>query len=183
ESIVERVARAAQRQLDERLHAHIDPATKLFTRRALDEFLVMSVRLNRTFGKAASLLLTSVDGLEAIVASHGERASAMTLRAYCDLLAVSFPRQSDVIARFSDRVIAVALPNATETDAARLAVRHLAHVEDLVSACGGRLAPFTVSVGVAALTPIDSNLRWVNRAEQALALAQARGGNRVEVVS
>jgi diguanylate cyclase (GGDEF)-like protein len=88
-------------------------------------------------------------------------------------------RPSDLIGRYAGEKFAVLLPRTAWDDACTVAERLRGHIEMNMIDVGFNNIPLTISVGVAGLTPGTHSLaELLDHADQALAIAKSRNGNR-----
>jgi GGDEF domain-containing protein len=83
-----------------RRESETDPLTRLFNRKALDEYLARSVELYRAFGHETCLLLIDVDRFKTINDSLGHVTGDEVLRKVSDSVMRTFLRKNDFVARF-----------------------------------------------------------------------------------
>jgi diguanylate cyclase (GGDEF)-like protein len=123
----------------------------------------------------ACLLIADIDNFKHVNDRHGHTVGDATLEAVARELSRSFPRRSDVVARFGGDEFAIILRDATGVDGGRLAARFLEAVRQLeVSGPHGEV-PVTASVGVAEALPGELADNWFARADRALYAAKAEG--------
>jgi diguanylate cyclase (GGDEF)-like protein len=166
-----------RRALEERLFAAAmtDPLTGLTNRPA---FQAMLGHLVSHSGADASVALFSIDHFKAINLRYGQQTGDTVLTAFADLLRAVL-RGQDIISRVGNRRFAVLLPHTAPHEAALLCRRVLATLTDLGGGSGEDGLPVTASGGVARIGgTLDATVR---RAELALFLARAKGGNRLEI--
>jgi diguanylate cyclase (GGDEF)-like protein/PAS domain S-box-containing protein len=166
-----------RRALEERLFAAAmtDPLTGLTNRPA---FQAMLGHLVSHSGADASVALFSIDHFKAINLRYGQQTGDTVLTAFADLLRAVL-RGQDIISRVGNRRFAVLLPHTAPHEAALLCRRVLATLTDLGGGSGEDGLPVTASAGVARIGgTLDATVR---RAELALFLARAKGGNRLEI--
>src|SRR4030095_1670448 len=92
-----------------RKESEVDPLTRLYNRRALDEYLARTVELYRAFGQETCLLLVDVDGFKTVNHTLGRPAGDALLRRMADTMVRVFLRKSDFVARFGGDELAVVL--------------------------------------------------------------------------
>jgi diguanylate cyclase len=167
-------------QLQEaREEAARDPLTRLANRRALDDFLTRMAFLRDVFGDRACLLLVDIDHFKAINDTYGHPYGDEVLKAIADGLVRTFPRKSDMVARYGGEELAVVLPDTSPEDARRLAERMLATIRGLEIRHGPATINLTASVGLAQLGRSESIRDWLQRTDRALYRAKTEGRDRV----
>ncbi len=159
--------------------AMVDGLTSLGNRRRLDGDLETTVAAAVAGDTPLGFAMIDVDNFKTYNDTHGHSAGDDVLRKVAATIA-SCVRDSDVVYRYGGEEFSMLLPGATPTDAAAVAERVRAAVENAVfpgedQQPGGSL---TISIGVATLDsggPDDVR----ERADQALYAAKAAGRNRV----
>jgi diguanylate cyclase (GGDEF)-like protein len=153
------------------------PNRQLFDLRMADEWN----RVKRSQSQIC-LLLIDIDFFKSYNDAYGHQAGDELLQCLGRSLLKIPMRSFDLVARYGGEEFAVILPDSTIQGAERVA-RSIAKVARLckVSAAGDRVV--TVSVGVAAIMPSDSNSpsTLFEQADKALYLAKNQGRDRVVV--
>lgn len=175
EELGARVADLAGQLREAKQEGTRDPLTQLINRRGLDEFLNRMVFMRDVFAETAVLLMIDVDHFKTVNDSFGHLGGDAVLKAIADCLVRNFPRKSDLVARYGGEEFAVVLPGTSLQNAVRLAERMRRSIRDLRVPYRGREISVTVSVGAAQLGRRESVQSWLERADQALFVAKARG--------
>lgn len=136
---------------------------------------------SKRYGHEFSLMQIEIDFFRRINDGYGRQIGDQVIQALAGE-AVAAARTVDAVGRLSGASFAIAMPEtplaATHQLAERLRER-LAAVE--VDTVRGEKVRFTVSIGVASLTPVDEQAeQLMQRAVRALQTAQDLGRNRVE---
>jgi diguanylate cyclase (GGDEF)-like protein len=137
-------------------------------------------------GTPLSVTLIDVDLFKQVNDKHGHLAGDVVLRAITDAISNQL-RSYDLAGRFGGEEFVVLLPNASQTDAFRVAERLRAHVASLSipvtdDGVDGACVTVTVSIGVAALDSTRHELtNLVAAADAALYRAKREGRNRTRV--
>jgi diguanylate cyclase len=158
--------------------AALDPLTRIPHRACFDEYLTRSAELNALLKRPASLLMIDVDEFKKVNDGFGHPAGDAVIKAVADCLVRTFPRRTDLVARYGGDEFAVILREASLKDAAALAKRLVEAVRSLRVAHAGREIRLTVSVGVAECIPGEPQESWVARADGALYRAKSEGRDR-----
>ena len=169
------VARAEQR-----LHqlATRDPLTGLFNRRHFQTVADQSLAHARRVGEPVSLVIADVDFFKRVNDVHGHDAGDKVLQEFAEVLRQVF-RAQDIPARWGGEEFVVMLPG-TDVDGAAAAAERLRHAAELAAVpLAGELLRFTVSVGYAALRPLEAISDAMARADRSLYAAKSGGRNRV----
>jgi diguanylate cyclase len=155
--------------------AALDPLTRVPHRACFDEYLARSSELNALLRRPASLLMVDVDEFKKTNDTYGHPAGDAVIKAVADCLVRTFPRRTDLVARYGGDEFAVILREANMKDAGALAKRLVEAVRGLSISQGGREIHVTVSVGVAECVPGEPKESWVSRADAALYQAKSSG--------
>jgi len=168
--------------------AIVDRSTTLFTRPVFIAALGKAVDAASRFGDAVSLILFDIDHLAAINRDYGRGVGDRVLERLAILIRTFF-RQHDWVARYSEDTIAVLLSRTVADDAALLAERVRAAVEERLEFLdyrSERPVRVTVSAGIVNVTVAAGQIldaeRLMLEAEAALQRAKASGRNLVERV-
>lgn len=154
--------------------AMTDPLTGLTNRRA---FVTMLGHLCAE-GREGCLALFDVDHFKAINLRYGYGVGDEVLVVVADLVR-ALTRQQDIISRLDGPRIGVILPGATPDKAQAICARIVGTLSEVRQAGGTNGFSVTASAGAA---PIRDTLdETIKRAELALAMAKARGRNRLEM--
>jgi diguanylate cyclase (GGDEF)-like protein len=165
--------------------AQVDGLTELYDDRALHDFLRADFGRSQRYLRPLSLVLMSLDDLEAEDKSPERVASHAILNEVACLIQKSV-RNCDRVARYGRDKFLVVLVESSRVDAIEIAnrLRYLVEVADSerYGVSGHKSRAVTASVGVASY-PIDAcqETKLVTRAEQALHEAKGLGGNLVRV--
>jgi diguanylate cyclase len=162
-----------------RLESTVDGLTRLYNRRAFDDYLNKLVYLRDVFGQTSCLLMIDVDHFKWINDTYGHQAGDMVLRTLADCLARSFPRKTDFVARFGGEEFAALLPDTGLVDARRLAERLLQTIRETPSYHGEHVLRVSVSAGLAEIAPGEAGATWLRRADEALYAAKQAGRDRL----
>lgn len=156
--------------------SQLDPLTGLFNRRAVNQALDLAWQRFGRSRQPLALMLIDLDHFKRINDSAGHAAGDQVLVALAALLQRQL-RAVDTLGRIGGEEFLLLLPGSTEAQAALLAERLRAQVND------GALGT-TISVGVAEARADDTGIdSVVARADAALYRAKAAGRNRVEQAS
>ncbi len=172
------------RNIDQRLRhegelftaAMIDPLTGLTNRRA---FVTMLGHLCKE-GRRGCLALFDVDHFRAINLRHGYAVGDEVLVVVAELVR-ALTRRQDIISRLDGPRIGVLLPDASAGRAQAICARIVGTLSEVQQQ--GRANGFSVTASAGAAPILASLDETINRAELALAMAKARGRNRLEMDS
>jgi diguanylate cyclase (GGDEF)-like protein len=162
-----------------------DALTGLPNRRSFDEAILQEWQRCRRHNETVALLMIDIDHFKKHNDSHGHQAGDECLRQVARALAVTARRSGDLAARFGGEEFAVLLPSSNVEGAVAVAERIRVAVERirLPYMDANATRHVTVSIGVAAHVPDDSEspVRLIASADQALYQAKAVGRNQVIV--
>jgi diguanylate cyclase (GGDEF)-like protein/PAS domain S-box-containing protein len=157
-----------------------DHLTGLFNRRAFVEAAELEMQRWARSPRPLSLVMIDADHFKRINDQYGHVTGDGVLRHMAASMTATF-RAMDVLGRFGGEEFIVLLPDTSIEGAELVAQRLCRLIEATPAAVGEHTVRYTVSAGVAAMdadaTDFDA---LVQRADEALYAAKARGRNRVE---
>ncbi len=160
--------------------AERDPLTSVFNRRSFMMLLDKAVKQMQRMNSPLSLLVIDLDHFKRINDSWGHSSGDQALRHFVQL-ANEHLRSDHVIGRVGGEEFVIFLPSTALDAAATVAERLRALVEaQPVAGAKGPIA-LTVSIGVTLLAPGESQEDALQRADEAMYRAKAKGRNRVEL--
>ncbi len=127
-------------------------------------------------GPTLSVLLVEVDDYDAILASHGDKAREVVVRAAAQFLKAAM-REMDHIARYNDRCFGLLLPGTEVTETSSVAERLRTAIARCTLPIDDLKVTFTVSLGAAEVAENDTDESLLSRAESSLEAARESGGN------
>ncbi|CRI67705.1 putative Diguanylate cyclase with PAS/PAC sensor [Thiocapsa sp. KS1] len=159
-----------------------DPLTGLFNRRYLDETLPRELRYSQRNGEPLAVAMLDLDHFKVFNDRFGHDAGDAALRAIGDLLRTSL-RAGDIACRYGGEEITLVLPGAGSAEAAkRLDTLRRAMTRLRLVSRERELPPISVSIGVAAVAPDETDPgRVLARADAAMYRAKRQGRNRVVI--
>ncbi|NMM28952.1 MAG: diguanylate cyclase [Glaciimonas sp.] len=171
----QREARERQRKA-----AFSDYLTGLANRRAFFEAAELELERSKQSTRPTAMIMFDADHFKAVNDRFGHPAGDAVLRHLAAALSGTF-RVVDVVARVGGEEFAVLLPSTDLAAAAAVANRLRTLVEAASVMVDGEPIRYTVSAGVAAMDDRLGRLdNLMQRADQALYAAKARGRNRVD---
>jgi diguanylate cyclase len=162
-----------------RKESEVDPLTRLFNRKAFDDYLSRSVELARAFGQATCLLLIDIDRFKTINDTFGHPQGDAVLQRVADTMTRIFLRKSDFVARYGGDELAVVLRETTLREGEALGDRLLRAVRAVTMDREGVRFQLSLSIGVAALAATEEPRAWIERADRALYQAKGEGRDRI----
>jgi diguanylate cyclase (GGDEF)-like protein len=155
---------------------HTDLLTSLPNRRALEAELARAANLSANRSPLCTLMLVDLDGFSRVNTEYGHQGGDVILRQAAAKIK-PLMRGRDMIARYGGDSFALLLSQTTLHDALPVAERVRKAVESAEFSHGTRPLRITASVGIAQLAADEMRGPVVSRVEDALAAAQAAGGN------
>jgi diguanylate cyclase (GGDEF)-like protein len=165
-----------------RREGETDPLTRLYNRKALDEYLTRSVELYRAFGHETCLLLIDVDRFKGINDTFGHITGDEVLRKVADSVMRVFLRKNDFVARFGGDELAVVLRETKVADTLKLAERLMTAVRAIDIQRADTRLQITTSIGIAPLAPGHEIPDWIEAADKALYRAKQDGRDRAVAI-
>jgi len=175
------ILRAGLRDSNEELRtlAILDPLTKMYNRRYLNEYLAHQVPLARRLGQSISFLSMDLDRFKDINDRFGHPEGDRIIVKTSDLIRTSV-REYDLLFRYGGEEFLVVLVNTEMADALEIAERIRENVEQGDFGLSDRKV--TLSIGLSAI-PADGDLQSaLSTADHRLYAAKAAGRNRCVAV-
>jgi diguanylate cyclase (GGDEF)-like protein len=174
------LVRESERKLREL--ATRDALTGLFNRRHLIELALPEIARARNADQPVSLVLADIDDFKHINDEHGHEAGDLVLTQASAVFHEAC-RGQDIIARWGGEEFLFLLPNTGNDDALHFAERVRARIAAMAVDHDGCAMVFTLSLGVASLTPDEHLEDAIGRADGALYQSKSEGRNRVTLAS
>ena len=172
--------RNVSHQLQEtRSPASLDPMTRLFNRKALEDHLSQLIELSDLFEQQVCVAYFDIDGMRGINEAYGQPTGDLLLRKLADMVARAFPQRTDFAARFDGDAFVVIQNETPLKDARRLAERFMQQARVVHVKRGDREVHATFSGGLAQLEPGESAKGLFERTARAAKRAYDGGGDRV----
>lgn len=162
--------------------ARIDPLTKVFNRRGLEEMGLRVMAQNRRDETPFSVLLIDIDYFKKINDTYGHQAGDMILSQFAALLKEHL-RLNDTLARYGGEEFVVVMSN-TESNAAFQTAekfRKLLQSHQFFAAKQQKIQ-VTASFGICTVERVDHRTHWeaiIEQSDTALYQAKQQGRNRV----
>lgn len=161
----------------------VDELTGLYNQRWMQQKLNRLLHRGSIDNKASCLMMLEIDNFKEFCARYGQLGGDQALRDIAHTM-LSCLRPEDQAGRhIGDRFVAF-LPNTSLPNACIAAERlkSVANESLVVLPSGDALPPVSISLGISQLHPEDTLVRLLARADKALLLARANGGNCVKLV-
>jgi diguanylate cyclase (GGDEF)-like protein len=163
--------------------AELDPLTEVSSRRAIENEVGRAISIVALAeGDPVSVLLVDLDGFKNINDTHGHQAGDAALKHVAEAMTRTFPRSSDMVARYGGDEFVVLLRYAAFEDAVRLGKRFLDMLDEHPLSLPSAAIRLRASVGVTSLRRRDTVSAVIERADLAMYEAKRAGGNRVMAV-
>ena len=163
-----------------------DSLTGISNRRAFDNALQDEIQRARREQNMLSLILIDVDRFKNYNDARGHQAGDEVLRQVAKIIEQSTRRGTDKSCRYGGEEFAVLLPNTDILHAARIAeaIRTQLQEQEIVHPDSDVGPHVTISLGVSAMVPSDSDTGEVllNVADRALYQAKSSGRNRTHKI-
>lgn len=156
----------------------VDALTRIPNRRGITTSLLDAMAYANRYGHPLSVAMVDLDMLSDINAGTGRRAGDKALQAVASVFTDAL-RMPDRAGRYTGEEFIVILPNTLIKNAARIAERLRAGVENVEVISNGRKVPVTVSIGVAQFRKGEDLERFLSRVDKAVTVAKSSGRNRV----
>lgn len=157
---------------------HQDPLTGIYNRRHLDGRLREEVERSQRYQTPLSVILLDIDFFKRVNDTHGHPAGDGVLVALAGRLG-GMVRATDCFARYGGEEFCCLLPQTCLANATILAERFRAAMEGEPVKYRDLDLKVTISAGVAELMPHESHKFLIERVDEALYRAKAKGRNRV----
>lgn len=156
-----------------------DFLTKLYNKRALDEFLALKEAEYTRHHRPYCVAMFDLDHFKAVNDNYGHDAGDMVLRAFSRILQEE-GRTNDIIGRFGGEEFLAILGDTDMSGAKKFAEKVRLHVEEAHFMYQEKRIKLTVSVGIAERSLYPSLNNAVLGADEQLYSAKKKGRNRVE---
>lgn len=171
---------ALEEELAQATHAsREDFLTKLYNKRALDEFMGHKEAEYERHGRSYCIAMFDLDHFKKINDTYGHEAGDMVLRAFARILKEE-GRTNDIIGRFGGEEFLVILGDTTLEGAKSFANKVREHVQGAHFMYQEQRIELTVSVGIAQRDAYSSLGNTIVGADEQLYAAKKKGRNRVE---
>ncbi len=170
----------AQREAEEK-EAHLrDETTRAYKAKVFKEMASTQIRLCKRNDWPVGLVVMDVDKLSSINDAYGYDAGNAVLKRLVEAMRHTI-RESDLVGRFDDDSFGLLLPNCDTKNARKVIQRIQAEVLKEPLKTDRAKVTIRFSSGVVALSgKVAKYTQMFNRANEALALAKSKGGNRIE---
>ena len=174
-----RIRNVSHQLAETRSPASLDPMTRLYNRKSVEEHLHQLVELSDLFEQQISVAYFDIDGMKTINEVYGQPTGDLLLRKLADMVARAFPQRTDFAARFEGDAFVVVQNETSLKDARRLAERFMQQARIVHVKRGDREVHGTFSGGIAQLEPGESPKGLIDRTMRAARRAYDGGGDRV----
>ncbi len=168
-----------ERQQELVLMTITDGLTQIRNRKYFNEELSRCMNNQRRSASPVSLLLIDVDHFKKLNDNFGHQAGDVCLQRLAKTIESQLLRKEDSVSRYGGEEFAVLLPSTREQGASEAASRISDAIKKLsIDDGNGNRLSFTVSIGIASSTNIDTGDKLIRAADEALYEAKSRGRDR-----
>jgi diguanylate cyclase (GGDEF)-like protein len=172
----DRITTQAETMHMQAILTHTDLLTSLPNRRAFEAEMLRAADQSTGRGPMCTMMLVDIDGFSNVNNDYGHQGGDVILRQAAAKIK-PLMRGRDMVARYGGDSFAILMNQTTLHDALPIAERVRKTLETADFSHGTRPLRLTASVGVAQLIGEEMRGPVVSRVEEALAAAQAAGGN------
>jgi diguanylate cyclase (GGDEF)-like protein len=171
--------RKLEKELEDAKHASKeDFLTKLYNKRALDEFMNVKEAEFERYGRNYSVVMFDLDHFKAVNDTHGHDAGDAVLSAFAKILKKE-ARSVDVVGRFGGEEFLALLSDTDTNGGVTFAEKVRKHVQKARFMYKGKRIDVTVSCGVSERKKHASLKNVINSADEYLYKAKTSGRNQV----
>jgi len=156
----------------------IDPLTRCYNRRAMDEFFDQAIANSRRYGSDLSVVMFDLDHFKKVNDTYGHQAGDSVLRAVSQTI-LSTIRKCDYLVRYGGEEFVLIMPATKLIRAVDVADRLRRIIENLAIQCDGTRIRVTASFGVAELKKDHDKSHLFREIDKRLYDAKAKGRNRI----
>jgi len=156
-----------------------DFLTKLFNRRALDDYMVIKENEFTRYGRNYSVVMLDIDHFKKVNDTFGHEAGDAVLTAFAAILKKDC-RTVDIVGRYGGEEFLAILSETDLEGGVVFAEKVRAHVEEAKFMYQNQRIDVTLSAGVSMRSKFPSYKATINSADEKLYLAKQNGRNRVE---
>ncbi len=164
---------------DARQNSREDFLTKLFNRRALDDYMEIKENEFTRYGRNFSVVMFDIDHFKKVNDTFGHEAGDAVLSAFAAILKKDC-RTVDIVGRYGGEEFLAILSETDIEGGVIFAEKVRAHVEEAKFMYQNQRINVTLSAGVSMRSKFPSQKATVNSADEKLYLAKQNGRNRVE---
>jgi len=164
---------------DARQNSREDFLTKLFNRRALDDYMEIKENEFTRYGRNFSVVMFDIDHFKKVNDTFGHEAGDAVLTAFAAILKKDC-RTVDIVGRYGGEEFLAILSETDIEGGVIFAEKVRAHVEEAKFMYQNQRINVTLSAGVSMRSKFPSQKATVNSADEKLYLAKQNGRNRVE---
>ncbi len=158
--------------------AKVDFLTKLYNKRALDEFLGIKESEFKRYGRNYTVVMFDLDHFKKVNDTYGHDAGDVILKSFAKILKKD-SRDVDIVGRFGGEEFMAILSETDLEGGKTYAQKVRQHVERAKFMYKGKRIPVTVSGGVAERKSSASMEDTVKKADEKLYMAKKEGRNKI----
>jgi diguanylate cyclase (GGDEF)-like protein len=179
DALSQKVKKLEQELKEARKESKEDFLTKLYNKRALDEFLELKEAEYKRYGRNYVIVMFDLDHFKDVNDTYGHEAGDAVLAAFGKILKKE-ARSVDIVGRFGGEEFLALLSDTSTEGGVIFAKKILKHVEKARFMYKNRRIAVTVSAGVSERAKHVSLQATINSADEYLYIAKKNGRNRVE---
>jgi diguanylate cyclase (GGDEF)-like protein len=179
EALSQKVKKLEHELEEARKESKEDFLTKLYNRRALDEFLELKEAEYKRYNRNYAIVMFDLDNFKKVNDTFGHDAGDAVLSAFAKILKKE-ARSVDIVGRYGGEEFLALLSDTDTQGGAIFAEKVRRHVERAKMIYKKKQIPVTVSAGVSERAKHLSLQATINSADEYLYLAKRNGRNRVE---
>ncbi len=164
---------------DARQNSREDFLTKLFNRRALDDYMEIKENEYERYGRNFSVVMFDIDHFKKVNDTFGHEAGDAVLTAFAAILKKDC-RTVDIVGRYGGEEFLAILSETDLEGGVIFAEKVRAHVEEAKFMYQNQRIQVTLSAGVSVRSKFPSQKAAINSADEKLYMAKQNGRNRVE---
>lgn len=159
--------------------ANLDHLTQAFNRKAFDEQIKKTKSLAELSKKPVTMVVLDIDHFKKVNDTYGHPIGDFVLQECVKMLKRLYPRENEFVARIGGEEFAVLMSETTLAEAAKRSELALQQVRAEAFVQDGHTIRFTISMGLAQLSPNETSENWLKRADAALYESKQTGRNKL----
>jgi len=181
ESIKKNLTTVKKQLMEANQNMRRDHLTGAHNRRSYDEQVKRYIQLNQLDKDPISLVVMDIDHFKKINDSYGHDIGDCILKECVRMLQESFSREEDFLARLGGEEFAVILPGCHVDSAIKIVEDAMNRIRKEVFVQDDMQIRFTISAGIAELSPGEDADHWYKRADEALYESKETGRNKYTI--
>lgn len=154
-----------------------DHMTGAQNRRSFDEHIKKSFQMHQIDEAPVTLLMLDIDHFKKVNDTYGHDIGDFVIKECVRMTKEVFARPNDFVARLGGEEFAVVLSDFTEETALKKCDELMNRIRKEVFVHGEHQIRFTISIGVAQATTLDTTESWMRKADESLYASKNNGRN------